>query len=660
MIGILFTLVPGTLPPLSAEEPQVAEGQIAEPQVAESQVEEGRLDLSDYSFEQQGPLKLDGKWRFMWRELLEPPGSNEPAPSDAEQPAPARHEQGPDQQPPQLIPVPGRWSPSILPEAPKSGYGYGTYLLNIRLPAEHPEEMGLKIGFIGTAARLYLNGRLIYSSGTVGKSPETAQPEWRPEVVSFQPETRELQLLVQVSSYRDRSSGVNESIYLGSAKQVRDLRQNRLMYDMFLFGALIIMGIYHLGLYYFRRSDRSPLYFALFTFVLATRIVVYEELAILKFMPDLPWALLARIGYITFTFGVIFFFRFIHCLFKEHVHPYAQRLIEVVALFYTLLIVVFPSTFYMRWLSLFQLFTVAVALYVFYILFQAARHYRPGAWLFIIGFSLLFITVVHDIAKTMLVLPSIFLVPFGLLIFVLFQSMVMTQKFAKAFQKSEQMSAHLLQLNESMERFVPREFLRFLKKENVMEIKLGDHANHRMTVLFADIRDFTSLSEKLTPEENFRFINSFLSRMGPIIRAHRGFVDKYMGDGIMALFPDRAEDAVEAAIHLREELVQYNQDRSKVGYQPINFGVGLHTGELMLGTVGENQRMDGTVISDAVNLASRVEALTKKLHIGIAISEATHGCLSKPEQYEIRYVGKEWVKGKAQEVSIFEVAGRKN
>ena len=116
----------------------------------------------------------------------------------------------------------------------------------------------------------------------------------------------------------------------------------------------------------------------------------------------------------------------------------------------------------------------------------------------------------------------------------------------------------------------------------------------------------------MTPEENFKFINSYLNRVGPVIRSNQGFVDKYIGDGIMALFPVEADFAVRRAVEIRKALIDYNQQRASAGYEPIQVGMGIHTGKLMLGTIGENMRMDSTVISDTVNVASRLEALTKK------------------------------------------------
>jgi two-component system sensor histidine kinase ChiS len=214
---------------------------------------------------------------------------------------------------------------------------------------------------------------------------------------------------------------------------------------------------------------------------------------------------------------------------------------------------------------------------------------------------------------------------------------------------------HLSKINIAYSRFVPREFLRFLDKESIVDVKLGDQVHKEMTILFSDIRDFTSLSENMSPKENFNFINSYLSRVSPVIRNHNGFIDKYIGDAIMALFPESAQNAVKAAIAMQQQVSLYNTHRLSNGYAPIAIGVGLHTGSLMLGTVGEKERMDTTVIADAVNLASRLEGLTKLYGAGIVISEQTLSRLDEPQAFSCRFLGRVRVKGKKAPVAVFEV-----
>jgi class 3 adenylate cyclase len=211
------------------------------------------------------------------------------------------------------------------------------------------------------------------------------------------------------------------------------------------------------------------------------------------------------------------------------------------------------------------------------------------------------------------------------------------------------------ELNKAYFRFVPREFLQFLEKESIVDVELGDQVQKEMSVLFADIRDFTSMSENMTPQENFKFINSYLSRMEPAIIENHGFIDKYIGDGIMALFGGGADDAVKAGIAMLQRLAEYNQCRTQKGYSPIRIGIGINTGSLMLGTVGGHSRMDSTVISDTVNLASRIEGLTKNYGVSLLISHQTFSQLQDAEQYAVRTIGQVKIRGKSAAVTVYEV-----
>ncbi|EGJ31155.1 MULTISPECIES: ATP-binding protein [Moorena] len=213
----------------------------------------------------------------------------------------------------------------------------------------------------------------------------------------------------------------------------------------------------------------------------------------------------------------------------------------------------------------------------------------------------------------------------------------------------------LAKINVAYGRFVPREFLQFLKRESILDVQLGDYVQKEMTVLFSDIRSFTSLSERMSPEENFNFINGYLSRVSPVIRNYNGFIDKYIGDAVMALFPEKADHALNAAIEMQKQVYLYNSHRHNSGYETIAIGIGLHKGSLILGTVGESQRMDTTVIADTVNLASRLESLTKIYGTEILISKPTLNYLDNRDSYHYRCLGRVKVKGKSQPVEIFEV-----
>jgi adenylate cyclase len=214
--------------------------------------------------------------------------------------------------------------------------------------------------------------------------------------------------------------------------------------------------------------------------------------------------------------------------------------------------------------------------------------------------------------------------------------------------------AHQAVLTEAYSRFVPREFLAHLNKESIVSVKLGDQVQGTMTVLFADIRSFTTLSESMSPADTFAFLNSYLGMVAPVIRSCNGFIDKYIGDAIMAIFPGSPADAMRATTAMHGRLELYNETRKAKGRAPIRIGIGLHMGSLMLGVIGFTDRMEGTVISDSVNLASRIEGLTGPYGARVLVSaQVLAGGL--PEGLRSRFVDSVKVKGKNEPVSLHEL-----
>jgi predicted ATPase/class 3 adenylate cyclase len=214
---------------------------------------------------------------------------------------------------------------------------------------------------------------------------------------------------------------------------------------------------------------------------------------------------------------------------------------------------------------------------------------------------------------------------------------------------------NLAKTNQAYSRFFPNQFLQVLNKQSILDVQLGEQVQKEMSILFAEIRDFSLLSEKINPEENFKLINGYLSIIEPVIEDNSGFIDKYIGDAIRALFPNNADDAIRGAIGMLIALREYNQQRQKIGAVSIEISIGINTGSLMLGTVGGMNRMDSTVISEDVNLSERLEDLTKQYGVSLVISQNTFWQLEDASQYAIRLIDQVNVKGQAQSVAVFEV-----
>lgn len=223
---------------------------------------------------------------------------------------------------------------------------------------------------------------------------------------------------------------------------------------------------------------------------------------------------------------------------------------------------------------------------------------------------------------------------------------------AKVAEKTQE----LQMLTDKFRLFVPKQFIERVEMKGTTFLESGYFHQEKFTILFSDIRSYTNISEKMTPQENFEFLNSYLQLMEPPIAHHHGFVDKFIGDGIMALFDQEAsaEQALRAAIEMHHQLQGYNATREEQGETPISFGVGINTGQVVVGALGSPNRLDSTVVGDPVNIASRLEQLTKKYRSRILISQHTYQEL--PEgQFHTREIDTLRLKGKEIPILVYEV-----
>lgn len=233
---------------------------------------------------------------------------------------------------------------------------------------------------------------------------------------------------------------------------------------------------------------------------------------------------------------------------------------------------------------------------------------------------------------------------------------------AKPFSRDEFLARmktqlHLHNINTITSRFMPREFINSLGLTSMLDLKLGDHAAREVTVFFCDIRGYTTLSETMTPTENFKFVNAFAGRLGPVIKENYGFVHQYLGDCIMAIFVRSSEDCLKASIEMQKVLRDYNLARVAQKRIPLRVGMGFHTGGLVMGIIGDSFRTEAATISDTVNTASRMEGLTKFFGARILLSEDSLSEIrenGQSDSYQVRYMGKVQVKGRKEAIGVYE------
>ena len=360
--------------------------------------------------------------------------------------------------------------------------------------------------------------------------------------------------------------------------------------------------------------------------------------------------------YLKLKWGSLAWFALLTHVFINKFFNVKMKLPEILLLAscipWTLSLLVLPDHIFYYMLTPMVPFSVALITLLGQRLKAQLQAKRLGAKRLSVGYLVLLISLLHDF---FLPLEPLRLHPYGVLVFAGNILMILVDIYLSQTTRVSELNKTLHQQKLAFSRFLPSHFLESLNKSSITELKLGDQKERDMTIMFVDIRDFTKLSEGMTPEENFNFLNSYLKRMVPIIQAHGGFIDKFIGDAIMALFPDKPEKAIDAALDMSDKLREYNNHRNSMNYKSIEIGIGIHTGKIILGTIGQEDRMDTTVISDTVNLCQRIESLTKDYRTPILISEQMLISIDDPSSYPMRIIDRVKVKGKEKSVSIFEV-----
>ena len=607
--------------------------------VTKPEAKHGILDLRNYSFVKDGSINLTGEWEFYWGKLLSQKDINDK-----------------NIKPDGFISLPNTWNGFHTRSGKATAYGVATHRLKIII-GDNNQRLALMVPHIFSSYKISINGKAIASRGIASDNPNVYFPQTLPNIFNIPIHFDTLDLVLQVANYSFIKGGAAATIKLGAEREISSQRTRNLALDLFIFGALFITGIYHILLYLLRKKDISTLFFSFFCLAISFRSIALGETFFIEMFPGFPFIWHVKLLFISFFLGGGFFIRFLYHLFPKYFSEILTRYYLYLSFLVTslLLLPINSGVFDGIINNIFQFITTLYILYITYKLSYITIKKNEGGLIALIGLIVLVIAGLNDILYDNQIVNTGYFAPFGLLFFIFSQSALLALKFSKAFTNVENLTFELTETNITFKKFVPEEFLNLLDKVNIRNIKRGDQIERSMAILFADIRSFTVLSEGMNPEENFNFINSYLDRMAPIIRYNNGFIDKFIGDAIMALFPDSVDDAVRTAIAMQEEIKNFNDFRTKLGKSEINVGIGIHYGSMMLGVIGEAERLEGTVISDTVNVAAHVENLTKYFGNKIIITEDVLNSVKDSSSIKCRNIGKMLFKRKKVPVSIYDV-----
>ncbi|TGL35743.1 adenylate/guanylate cyclase domain-containing protein [Leptospira perdikensis] len=601
------------------------------------QIQSGTLDLRTFPLTTGTTIALHGDWKFY-------PGVLD-VPSDATTAS--------------YLPVPGLWNQVPVLSGFADGKGYGTYVLDIKLPEEN-QIYAIYLPEVRTAFRINAGNRSLVS-GEPGITKETTTPSAQGQ--SFTIGAKEnLQIQIAVSNFHHKEGGLPSAPVFGLGESVQNYILAQSMLDLALTGAIFMFGLYHFILFFYRSKQREAFYFGFFCLVFAVRIPFIGSKTIYAVFPNIPWELVIYIEYASvFVLGILFLW-FVDGLFPRFIDTKIIRYFSAYVQFMLVYGLIIKPEIYTQFEVVFQAIGIIFAIFLGIRLYQMVRKGLPDAGIFFLGYLVLFVGFVYDVFLAYSGEGDSTLSQLAVFLFFGVQSTIVTLRTVRSFRKKillkdefETINEQFILTNRFYAKFIPRDFLIHLGKESIEEVRLGDSSEREITVLFADIWEYWDIIYSIPLENRMLFTNSYLGRIGPCIRKNNGFIDKYIGSAIMALFDGGIQNSIIAAKDIQWELEKYNERRRSFGYLPLHAGIGIHSGDTMLGILGEEERFESTVIADAVNLSSRIQGLTKKYGARILVSLASLLVHEDLEAIPYRILDFVRVKGKQETVMIAEI-----
>lgn len=379
------------------------------------------LDLRPWDFERDGPVQLKGQWEFYWKQLLSPQEISVHAPAFAEVPQP--------------------WNRQSIPGAQTEADGMATYRLRILLPENSPP-LAMRFEYQGSSFRAYWNGAEILNGGSPGPR-ETEKAGWLPRYSEPIAAAESGELIVHVSNHVHRFGGLWLPITLGTTKQISSSRDTARAIDMFLAGSLLIMGIYHLGIFFYRRKETAALWFGLFCLLITLRALVTGEKLLMQALPGLPFGFTPALDYLSFYASVPIGALFMSALFPAQFHRRAIQVILYGGGAGVAAVLALPLHWYSYTLYVYQAFTLCMIVYAGAGFVRAAIARESGAQIITFGAVVFSAASVSDMAHVAYLVGPGYVVPLGFFVFTCTLAVALAQRIATAFSTSEELAENL-------------------------------------------------------------------------------------------------------------------------------------------------------------------------------------------------------------------------
>ena len=533
-------------------------------------------------------------------------------------------------QPDLRVPVPGDWNKYSLPEQvkkiAKKGDGSGTYRLRLTNLKPDTEYAFSVFELCYTAFTVFADGKKIFDSGVPAEKWEDTKPEQAFDKAVFVSDSNGCcTLTFYVSNNFYRKGGFRGNFTLSENETYDTLFRGSIIKYSIFYGILILMILYCL-LLGLQKKDISSFYLAVMIAGIFSRLIANIFPLIKVIIPTLPFTSLLRIEYLALFVIPSSQTLYFDSLNKKIFKLIPAKLLAAPALVFLILDFALPIRIVNRMVPFMQVYMFAVIIIDIILFFiRIIKDKDFVSLMAIIALLIITLGVTNDILiiHHSSILGEIKILSFTFILFAFFQIVVLAYIQDRNYRKVVEINKELIETNIAYYRFVPKEFLELLSKKDITEVSLGEYRVAKMAVLSADIRNFTATSEKLSPIQVFDMLNSYLRKVAPLIRKYNGVIEKYLGDGIIAIFPESAESALNCAIAMQEEMIELRKEFAQKNMPQIKIGIGIHYGDIVIGTGGDNERMTEISLSDDIDIAIKTEAATKLYKRPILVTKQT-------------------------------------
>lgn len=528
-----------------------------------------------------------------------------------------------------VVKAPSDWNKYPLPEEirkiTKTGSGSGTYRLTLTnlKPKQNYAFPVYELGY--TAFEIYADSKLIYRSGTPAEDWEQTEAEQHFDKAIFTSDASgHATITIYISNNFYRKGGLRGSFTLFEEDSYLKYHTRKIC-SYSIFSGILLMIVVYCFLNAILKKSKVHIYLACLVLVIFSRIASYLFPMIKMVFPEFPFVMMLRIEYISVYFIPSFIALYINQLNKNIFKHIPAGIIAFPSFIFFILDFVLPISLANRMVPFMQAY-MFIVIGLCSVLF-AIRIFKDRDFVSIVAILSFVILAIGGIGDILLIhhfsfLKGVHPITPCFVIFSLMQILLVAFIQNKDYLKTLELNDYLVQTNKAYYRFVPKEFLELLSKKDITEVEPGDYKISKAAILSADIRNFTATSEKLAPIQVFDLLNTYLKKIAPLIRKYNGIIEKYLGDGIIAIFPDSAEAAINCALEMQEEMIELRDFFASRGMPRIRIGIGIHYGNIIIGTGGSNERMAEVSLSKDIEIAVKTEALTKRCMRPILVTAA--------------------------------------